>query len=138
VTYSYKVFNKGSKPISDVTLTDDKCSPINLISGDLNNDKKLDTAETWLYTCQSNITKTTINTGAVRGQVDGKYATDISTATVRVGKVLGTNIIPKGMPKTGFGGNENIIANNLGLMLSAAFILLAIANIEPRFKKKYN
>ncbi len=135
VTYSYKVSNKGSKAISDITLTDDKCSLVNFISGDINKDKKLDTAETWLYTCQANIIKTTINTGTARGQVDGKYATDTSSATVRVGKVLGTSIIPKGMPKTGFGGGENI-SISLGQMLSSVFILLAIANVEPR--KKYN
>lgn len=138
VTYSYKVSNKGSKAISDVTVTDDKCSPINFISGDTNKDKKLDTSEIWIYTCQSNIAKTTVNTGTVRGQVDGKYATDTSEATVRVGKVLGTSIIPKGMPRTGFGNIGNMSANNLRQMLFAVFVLLAIANIEPRFKKRHN
>ncbi len=137
VTYSYKVFNKGSKAISDVTLTDDKCNPVNLISGDTNKDKKLDTAETWLYTCQASIAKTTTNTGTVRGQVDGKYATDTSSATVRVEKVLGTPIIPKGMPKTGFGGGEIISGYGFKQALIAIFILLAIAIVKPRIKKRY-
>jgi uncharacterized repeat protein (TIGR01451 family) len=137
VTYSYKVLNKGAKAISDIALTDDKCDPINLISGDLNKDKKLDTAETWLYACQSNITETTINTGTVRGQVDGKYATDSSTAIVRVGKVLGTNIIPKGMPKTGFGIIENKFLSTWQQAFFAIFILLAITNVKSRFKKSY-
>ncbi len=136
VTYSYKVSNKGSKAISDVTVTDDKCSPINFISGDTNKDKKLDTSEIWTYTCQSNLTKTTVNTGTARGQVDGKYATDTSEATVRVEKVLGTSIIPKGMPKTGFGGG---IISGYGFeqILIVVFILLAIAIVKPRIKKRY-
>ena len=62
VTYTKKVTNPGMIALSNVTVADDKCSPVKYISGDTNNDSKLDPSETWTYTCQMNLTKTTTNT----------------------------------------------------------------------------
>ena len=62
VVYSYEVYNEGIKAISDVTLVDDKCSPVIFVDGDINSDNKLDPTEMWRYTCESNITKTTTKT----------------------------------------------------------------------------
>jgi len=38
--------------VTDITLSDDKCSPAGYVSGDLNTDNKLDLAESWTYSCQ--------------------------------------------------------------------------------------
>jgi hypothetical protein len=94
VTYTEKVTNPGVAALSNIILTDDKCSPLNYISGDLNNDSKLDTTETWTYTCQTNLTKTTTNTARVQGTVNGLIAKDFAIVTV----VVST----PGLPKTGF------------------------------------
>src|SRR4029078_820736 len=58
VTWTYTVTNPGNVPISNVSLTDDNGTPGNtaddfhptFVSGDTNNDGKLDVTETWTYT----------------------------------------------------------------------------------------
>ena len=58
VTYTYKVTNPGSVPITNVQLTDDDATPglaaddfhPNYVSGDVNSNNKLDPGETWTYT----------------------------------------------------------------------------------------
>jgi len=132
VTYSYEVFNEGIKVISDVTLVDDKCAPVIFVDGDINGDNKLDLTEVWKYTCEANITKTTTNIGTARGQVDGKYATDIDDAIVRVEKVKGTAIIPKEMPKTGRG--EDMVVNNNRQQI---FLVIATLAVVAIFRKAY-
>ena len=94
VTYTEKVTNPGVAALSNIVITDDKCSPLNYISGDLNNDSKLDTTETWTYTCQTNLSTTTTNTARVQGTVNGFIAKDFAIVTV----VVST----PGLPKTGF------------------------------------
>lgn len=52
IDYSYQVCNCGDVPLSDVTVTDDTCSPVTYVSGDDSpNNSKLDPGEVWLYTC---------------------------------------------------------------------------------------
>ena len=46
VTYTNKVTNPGTVPLSNVRLADDKCGPVKYISGDTNSNSKLDTTET--------------------------------------------------------------------------------------------
>ena len=94
VTYTEKVTNPGVTALSNIIITDDKCSPLNYISGDLNNNSKLDTTETWTYTCQINLTKTTTNTATVEGTANGLIVKDSAIATVIVST--------PGLPKTGF------------------------------------
>jgi Domain of unknown function (DUF5979) len=65
VTYTYKVTNTGDAPLSSVVLSDDKCSPLSSPSGDTNSDGKLETAETWTYTCTQPVGVTTTNTATV-------------------------------------------------------------------------
>jgi len=136
VTYSYEVFNEGVEAISDVTLVDNKCAPVIFTGGDVNDDDKLDPTEVWTYTCESNITKTTTNIGTVRGQVNGKYATDTSDAIVRVEKVKG--VIPKEMPKTGHGGDAIAVNNNNWqqmLFIISALLIIAVSGLM--YKKRY-
>jgi hypothetical protein len=49
LTFSYTVTNPGDVPLTDVTATDDKCSPLTR-TGDTS-DTTLDPGDTWTYTC---------------------------------------------------------------------------------------
>jgi len=97
VTYSYSVTNPGIAPLSDVSIVDDKCTslPGRVVGhpGDLNKNNLLDPGETFHFTCQSNITQTTTNTGTAEGHANGLTAIDFALATVIVR--------PPGLPDTG-------------------------------------
>jgi uncharacterized repeat protein (TIGR01451 family) len=85
VTYSYIIKNIGSVPITDVTMTGDTCSPIKLISGDLNNDNILDVNEAWTYHCSMTLAASQTNTVITTGRANGLTTSDIASATVVVG-----------------------------------------------------
>jgi len=67
VTYTYIITNPGTAPLSDVSITDDKCTglPGRVVGhpGDTNKNGLLDPGETFHFTCESNITQTTTNIG---------------------------------------------------------------------------
>ncbi|MFA6228294.1 MAG: ice-binding family protein [Patescibacteria group bacterium] len=88
VTYTYTLRNIGVVPVSNITMVGDSCGPINLISGDLNNDAKLDLAETWVYTCSRTLSVTHTNTVVATGWANGISATDIASASVVVGQPI--------------------------------------------------
>lgn len=90
VTYGYTVKNIGTVAMSNVTVTDNKCSPVSFISGDTNGDSKLDTSEMWKYSCNTTVSQTTTNTVTATGQANGFTAVDNANATV----VVGAPIIP--------------------------------------------
>ncbi|MFA6096735.1 MAG: hypothetical protein WC788_03865 [Candidatus Paceibacterota bacterium] len=84
VAYSYTATNPGDVPLSDVSLIDDKCAPVNFVGGDADSDLKLDTNETWTYLCEKNIVATTLNTATVSGKYGDDTATASATANVTV------------------------------------------------------
>jgi uncharacterized repeat protein (TIGR01451 family) len=84
VTYTEKITNPGTTPLSNVLITDDKCSPLTFTSGDTNSDALLDPTEIWTYTCSTNLPKTTTNTAIASGQASGLTARDFAIATVVV------------------------------------------------------
>ena len=85
VTYTYAVRDLGIEPLRDVTVSDDKCSPVTLSGGDIDKDSVLDLEETWTYTCTTKLTGDTTNTATGTGEDDdGNTATDVDTATVTV------------------------------------------------------
>ncbi len=84
VTYTYKVNNPGTVALSNVSVTDDKVSPVNYVSGDVNADNLLQPNEIWIYTSQTNLNVTTTNTATAQGSANGMTATDIALATVVV------------------------------------------------------
>jgi hypothetical protein len=103
VTYTYKVTNPGTVALSNVSVVDDKCSPVSaLLSGDTNTDSLLDPSETWTYTCQTNLAATTTNIATAEGAANGLTAIDFSLATVVVPLVepTPTPTVP-GLPSAG-------------------------------------
>ncbi len=97
VVYSYAVTNPGAVPLSDVSITDNKCTglPGRVVGhpGDVNSNNLLDPGETFHFTCASNIMQTTTNIGTAEGHANGLTAIDISPATVVVNA--------PGLPNTG-------------------------------------
>ena len=67
VIYTYTVTNPGDTSLSNITLSDDKCSPMASAGGDDNSNSKLDPDETWIYTCSKNLDADTTNTATVTG-----------------------------------------------------------------------
>jgi uncharacterized repeat protein (TIGR01451 family) len=73
-----------------VEISDPNCSPIALVSGDVNNDGVLNPGETWVYTCEDGtLASTTTNVAAVSASfvepgLSGTVDAGPVTATVRV------------------------------------------------------
>src|SRR5687767_5927895 len=56
VTYRYAVKNFLKEvSLTNVQVTDDKCSNVNFVQGDDNRDGKLDYSETWRYVCTTKL-----------------------------------------------------------------------------------
>ncbi len=128
VTYNYTVWNVGGQQaLINVTATDDQCSPLTFVSGDLNNNGKLDPHEVWNYTCTTTLTKTTTNTSVAIGHSDdGFNQPTIATAiaTVVVGAPLTPPLIniikvPSTLTPLPFGGGNvtySYIVTNPGVV----------------------
>jgi LPXTG-motif cell wall-anchored protein len=64
VPYKFVVTNIGNMTLTGITVTDPKCtSAITGPSGDTNTDSKLQTTETWTYTCNHTVTQAEIDGG---------------------------------------------------------------------------
>ena len=133
VTYTNKVTNPGTVALSNVYLTDDKCGPVKYISGDTNGNSKLDTNETWFYTCQSTLAKTTVNTVTASGEANGLTTKDFAIVTVVVAAtrtlavpvaVVSTPIVPK-LPDTGLFSSEKNIPWNI-IVPTSIFAMLTL------------
>jgi uncharacterized repeat protein (TIGR01451 family) len=90
VTYTYTLKNIGTVPVGNITMIDNACSALNRVSGDTNSDNKLDLNETWIYTCQTNLTQTTTNVVVATGTANGLSTSSVANATV----VVGTPVVP--------------------------------------------
>lgn len=127
VNYIEQITNPGTVPLNNVLLTDDKCAPVVFISGDSNNDSRLDPSETWTYACRTGLTKTTTNTAIVSGEANGLTVRDIAVATVVV-----ATAVPL-LPQTGFPLKES---NNWFVIISSIFVLTSIALVLISRKRK--
>ncbi len=124
VVYRYAVTNPGIVALSDVGVTDDKCTglPARVADhpGDLNKNNLLDPNEKWSFTCSSKLTKTTINTATAKGSANGFTVADIAYATVVVAA-------PK-LPNTGIGPDDKNIPWNIIVstgIIASLFLLYA-------------
>lgn len=84
--YLYQVVNDGTLPLEDVVVTDDVCGAPTYLSGNSNNDNRLDVDEVWEFRC----VQTTLLTKA-----DGVPANDPRQPSVvtNTGKVTGTPVL---------------------------------------------
>lgn len=146
VTYTNIVTNPGEVALSNIRLTDDKCGPVEYISGDINNNSKLDTSEAWKYVCQMNLIKTAANTVVATGEANGLVARDFAIATVVVALAIPSAIVPTTetvttstpvpmvvaddvalLPDTGWASEENM--RILLIILSIFFVILLLLYI---------
>lgn len=131
IVYSYVVTNPGDDPLSDVAVTDDKCSPLTFIDGDADGDGQLDVGETWNYTCsdvaeaagQLTNVAVAVGTPTVGPDVDAD-----DTVTVPVAQVLGevfqkppAKVAPAVLART---GSEAWRTTQLGVILFGLGVVL--------------
>ena len=83
-TYTYTVTNPGNVPLSDVSVSDNTCSPVTFVGGDTNTNNLLDTSETWTFTCTMNITANTTNIATATGTANGTTVSAQAQASVTV------------------------------------------------------
>jgi hypothetical protein len=84
VTYTFTLQNIGTAPVTNITMLDDSCSPVILMSGDTNSNTELETSETWIYTCSTTLLTTHTNNVVATGWANGLSTTDLASATVAV------------------------------------------------------
>jgi hypothetical protein len=124
VTYTYLVTNKGNAPLSNVTVTDDKCSPVTYQGGDTDNLGVLDLTETWTYTCTMDVTQTITNTAKANGSykdTPAPEATDQATVTVALpeltpGIAVDKTAKPTSLPAGGGSVTYTYVVTNTGNM----------------------
>ncbi|HBB04678.1 TPA: hypothetical protein DCZ39_07475 [Patescibacteria group bacterium] len=121
VTYTYTVTNPGIVAMNDIVVTDDKCGPIALIGGDTNYDHLLDINESWVYTCQSNISVSTRNVAIAEGKANGFIVQDQTFANVYV---------TPGLPKTG------LSITPWHIIVLASILMIISTSLIFVFKKK--
>jgi len=127
VTYTYTVTNPGTAPLSNVFVTDDKCTGLpGRVSGhpgDLNSNNLLESNESWSFTCESNLTTTTVNIGTAEGSANGLTARDFALATVVVS--------PPGFPDTGISPDNQGVIRNI-VMLVGIFAVSVFFHLARR------
>lgn len=130
VAYTYAVMNPGTVALNNVTVTDDKCGTVALVSGDTNTNGSMEPNETWTYTCQQNLKATTTNTATATGHANGLTVTDVSMANV----VLSPALLPTApkLPNTGFEPGNGMI----GWIVAAAGFFVAATILLVLTKRK--
>jgi hypothetical protein len=119
ITFTYKVSNPGTVPLENVTVTDDKCSPMSGKLGDTNANNLLDAGEVWIYTCATKLKQTTTSTATVTAFANGLEATDNSTITVNVETPTLVDKFTGGLSAgVNFAINSNVWAFLLGVLVT--------------------
>lgn len=127
VTYNYAVKNflQGA-PLTGVQVTDTGCSPVKFVTGDDNNDSKLDYNETWRYTCTTHLTATTQSTALATGFANNVTAAHQAYSTVVVGSEAPAPLVsivnttgvtyPEALPAGGENVTYTYKVNNPGIV----------------------
>ncbi len=135
VVYEYTVTNVGTISIDNVEVTDDKCDEVEFISGDIDDDERLDRTEEWIYECSTRLSETTTNIVTATGESQsGRDTKDTDEATVVVTqRILPLPIVASGtttprFPNTGVAPEEKSVLVQvlipLGIvMLTALFFM---------------
>lgn len=92
VTFTYLVTNIGKVAMNTIWVKDNKCSPVQYVSGDTNGDGKLDLTEAWTYTCTKTVSQTETNTATTHGWGVGLGMDVYATANATV--VVGQSLVP--------------------------------------------
>jgi hypothetical protein len=121
VTYTYVVTNTGNVPLTDVSVSDDKCSPVTRSSGDTDGDDKLDLTESWTFTCTATITQDTTNIGTATGHDGDTVVTDTDSETVTVAQPVNVaaihlekTVAPLNLPVGGGPVTYTYVVSNTG------------------------
>jgi uncharacterized repeat protein (TIGR01451 family) len=99
VTYTYQVTNDGDVPLAAVAerITDDTCSPVTYVSGDVDGDGLLDTpnsifedaaAEVWTFRCTTTVSQTTENVVTVIGTPSDPGGVALCGPDAPVGRIV--------------------------------------------------
>ncbi|MDP1620091.1 MAG: ice-binding family protein [bacterium] len=115
VEYTYRVTNEGDVSLEDISVKDDKCDSVDFVSGDEDDDSRLDTDEEWKYTCTKKVSVTEINKVTARGTGNDEEVHDHATARVVVSS--------PGFPNAGIGPDGNFWS---GLFQKASALFYAI------------
>ncbi|MFA5886166.1 MAG: ice-binding family protein [Patescibacteria group bacterium] len=118
VKYTYTVTNPGVVTMDNVTVVDDKCSPVSIVSGDIDDDGLLDPSEKWVYTCQTNVAVSTRNIATVEGRGNGFIALGYAFANVLVSS--------PSLPNAGVPPLEESLSWNF-VIFSGLFLLVSTA-----------
>jgi len=86
ITYSYNISNTGDVPLSNVNVGDDQCGPIIYVSGDENDNCKLDVDEEWMFNCtyvpSFTFPKPLVNNATASGEWNDKKVEDSDDFTL--------------------------------------------------------
>jgi ethanolamine utilization microcompartment shell protein EutS len=107
VVYNYTVRNPGNDPLSTVSVSDDKCSPVTRTGGDTNGNNKLDPGEAWTYVCSVALDAGTLNKATARG-TDSLGGTVSAQDTAFVSVISPQIAIEKVADKTEAGVGESV------------------------------
>ncbi len=80
VVYTFTVTNPGDAPLATVRVSDNTCAPTVYRSGDTNANSRLDTSETWIYTCARTVNQDTTNVVTASGQPTDPSGTPVPGA----------------------------------------------------------
>ena len=81
ITFTYEVSNAGNVPLGNISVTDDKCGNATYVSGDTNDDGKLDLDEVWTFTCAYTPPFTSLSTLTNVATATGEYKDAQASAT---------------------------------------------------------